>query len=372
MNIHIPQANPKAENDELSEEINDVIRNVLASGRYILGPEVEAFEREFAYYTGAEYAISVGSGTDALSIALKALGVGMGDEVITVSHTAVATVAAIELCGAVPIFCDIDPQTYTINPEWLENLLSPRTRAIIPVHLYGHPANLGPIIAFAKKYGLLVLEDCAQAHGAIYNGKKAGSWGDIAAFSFYPTKNLGAIGDGGMIVTSDARLAENAFLLRQYGWKNRYISEIQGSNSRLDELQAAILRVKLRHLDENNAKRRGLAELYSQLLKQYVVTPSEMVRSRHVYHLYVIRYKQRDRLQEYLRQRGIGTAIHYPLPVHQQPAYKLRIQATNLPVTDQVVTEILSLPIYPQLSEDMVREIALVIRSAVEVIEYAG
>jgi len=370
--MNIPQANPKAENDELSVELNEAIQRVLNSGRYILGPEVEAFEKEFASYIGVAHAVSVGSGTDAIALALRALGVGPGDEVITVSHTAVATVSAVEQCGAVPVLADIDPLTFTLDPSLLEGLLTPRTKVIIPVHLYGHPADLEPILAFARTHGLYVLEDCAQAHGAAYHGKKAGSWGDIAAFSFYPTKNLGALGDGGMVVTSDAALAERAALLRQYGWKRRYISDIQGFNSRLDELQAAMLRVKLRHLDDGNARRRHLAQVYTSLLKDRVVCPQERQGCLHVYHLYVVRVPQRDRLQDYLKQNGVGSLVHYPAAVHQQPAYAGRLRTSSMRFTEQAVSEILSLPLFPQLAVEHVHQSAQVIVRGLEEFANAG
>lgn len=366
MNIRIPQANPKAENDELSAEINDAVQKVLGSGRYILGPEVESFEREFARYIGAGYGIGVGSGTEAICLALRALGVGPGDEVITVSHTAVATVAAVEQCGAVPVLADIDPVTFTLDPDSLDKLLTSRTKAVIPVHLYGHPADLDRILPFSKKHGLFVLEDCAQAHGSVYHGRKAGAWGDIAAFSFYPTKNLGALGDAGIIITSDSGLAERVTLLRQYGWKKRYISEIQGSNSRLDEIQAAILRVKLCWLDQNNVRRRRLAELYASLLKDVVLIPIERENCTHVYHQYVIRSSCRNHIQEYLSQHGVGTLVHYPAAVHQQPAYADRLKNAGLPITEKIMTEILSLPIYPQLQEEYLPEISRLIVQAIE------
>ena len=253
-------SNPKAQYQAHKEEIDSAIQRVLDKGWYILGDETKAFESEFAAYIGVDHGIGVGSGTEALHIALAACGIGLGDEVITVSHTAVATVAAIELAGATPVLVDIDPDYYTLNPDKLESAISPRTKAIIPVHLYGQPADLTPILEIARQHGVLLIEDCAQAHGAMYGGRRIGAWGDIACFSFYPTKNLGALGDGGMVVTNDSALAERARLLREYGWAERYVSSIPGLNSRLDEVQAAVLSVKLRFLDADNEARALLAQ----------------------------------------------------------------------------------------------------------------
>jgi len=353
--MNIPQANPLAENMELVGEITDALDRVVRGGHYIQGSEVESFEREFSNYIGAASGIGVASGTDAIKLGLCALGVGPGDEVITVSHTAVATVAAIEQCGATPVLVDIDPQTFTMDVEKMREAISRNTRAIVPVHLYGHPANLDPILQTANQHGIDVFEDCAQAHGASYKGSRVGTWGRIAGFSFYPTKNLGAIGDGGMIVTNDASLAEKVRLLREYGWKNRYISEVSGFNSRLDELQAAILRVKLKYLDKHNNLRRKFAGIYSTALATYVGTPTEQADAFHVFHLYVIRSLLRDKLRAFLTENGIGTGIHYPFPVHLQPAYAgLKIKNGALKITEQMAGEILSLPLYPQMELEQV------------------
>jgi dTDP-4-amino-4,6-dideoxygalactose transaminase len=369
MTITIPQANPYAEYDELRLEINAAIQRTLDSGRYILGAEVAAFEKEFAEYIGVPFAVSVGSGTDALRIALWTLNVAEGDEVITVSHTAVATVAAIEACGAKPVLVDISPDTYTLDAGLLERKITPRTRVIIPVHIYGQSADLQPILEIAGRYGIQVLEDCAQAHGATYHNRKVGGWGDMAAFSFYPTKNLGAIGDGGMIVTRVESLADKARALREYGWRSRYVSDFPGTNSRLDELQAAILRVKLSHLDSSNCRRVALANEYDRLLEGRVVIPTRRPGSESVFHLYVVRHAERDRLQAYLRLNGIGTAIHYPVPIHLQPAYRSRLAAPgDLPVTEKIAGEILSLPLFPQLSLDLVSKVA----KAIEEFHLAG
>jgi dTDP-4-amino-4,6-dideoxygalactose transaminase len=356
-------ANPLAQYLSHKTEIDAAIAATLDGNRYILGPQTQAFEQEFAAYLGVRYACGVGSGTEALHVAIRACGLGPGDEIITVSHTAVATVSAIELAGATPVLVDIDPISYTIDPDQIERALTPRTKALIPVHLYGAAANLNPIVDLARRHSLKVIEDCAQAHGARYADRVVGSIGDVSCFSFYPTKNLGAIGDGGLVATNDPVIAEQLDLLRQYGWRERYISQIAGWNSRLDELQAAILRVKLRHLDADNGKRRALAALYAEQLAGVVTLPIEPASSRHVYHLYVIRHPQRDALRKFLHERGIGTAIHYPVPIHLQPAYRGRLgDVGSLPETERVAREIVSLPMYPELSTAEVRTVAQAIR----------
>ncbi len=350
----IPCANPKAQYLAHKQEIDDAVNRVLESGWYILGEEVRAFEEEFAVYLGVNHSVGVGSGTEALHLALVACGIGHGDEVVTVSHTAVATVAAIELAGAKPVFVDIDPVTYTMDPDLLETTITSQTKAVIPVHLYGHPAPMEEILAIAREYGLCVIEDCAQAHGATYRGKRAGSFGDMACFSFYPTKNLGALGDGGAVVTSDPELAEKARLLREYGWAERYVSHIPGWNTRLDEIQAAILRVKLKHLDFDNSNRIKLAKLYSEgLFETGISLPIVQKGAVHVYHLHVIRVKERGSLQAYLRSKNIGATVHYPVPVHLQPAYEK--VAVSLPNSEIAAREVLSLPVYPELTESQVQ-----------------
>ena len=344
--------------ESIQSEIDDATARVLKSGWYILGEQVRAFEKEFAAYIGAPHAIGVGSGTEAIHLALLALGVGAGDEVITVPNTAVATVAAIELTGARAVLCDVRADSMLIDVEQLARAITPRTKAIIPVHLFGQSADLDPILELARAKKVYVLEDCAQAHGATYRGKRVGAYGDIAAFSFYPTKNLGAYGDGGAIATNDAALAERVNLLRQYGWRERYTSDIKGMNSRLDELQAAVLRVKLRHLDAWNAARRERAALYTELLHS-VTPPREMAYGQAVYHLYVIQSARRDELAAHLKARGIGTAIQYPHTIHLQPAYaNLGYHEGDLPVSEKLAREILSLPLYPELSLDDVRAVA--------------
>jgi len=350
-------SNPHAQYAAHKDEIDKAVLAVLASGRYILGPEVEAFESEFAEYIGVKHAIGVGSGTDALNVALRACKIGPGDEVITVSHTAVATVSAIEMAGATPVLVDIDPVRYTIDPEKIEAAITPRTKALIPVHIYGQPADLDPILAIAKKHGLKVIEDCAQCVGAMYKGRRTGSIGDISCFSFYPTKNLGAIGDGGMVLSNSDELAGRAGLVRQYGWAQRYISDIPGVNTRLDELQAAILRVKLPCLDADNAARRKLAAAYEAGLSGAAGLTLPAADAGHVYHLYVARSTDRDRLMEHLKAKGVGPMIHYPVPVHLQPAYSKRFAPAKLGETERAAKEVLSLPMYPELSEAEVKQI---------------
>jgi dTDP-4-amino-4,6-dideoxygalactose transaminase len=348
----IPCANPKAQYLAHKQEIDNAIRRVLESGWYIFGDEVKTFEDEFAAYLGVSHSVGVSSGTEALHLALVACGIGHGDEVVTVSHTAVATVAAIKLTGALPVFVDIDPATYNMDADLLEKGITSKTKAVIPVHLYGHPAPMEKILAIAREHGLCVIEDCAQAHGAIYRGKRVGSFGDMACFSFYPTKNLGALGDGGMVVTNDSKLAENARLLREYGWKDRYVSHIPGWNTRLDEIQAAILRVKLNYIDTDNAMRARLAGSYCEGLtgvSPSLVLPTVADDTQHVYHLFVVRLRERDNLLHFLRQKGIGAAVHYPVPVHRQPAYDGF--GGELLQTESAAREILSLPIYPELTE---------------------
>lgn len=354
--IKIPQTNPTASYLVNKVEIDSAIQRVLGSGKFILGQEVEAFEKEFATYIGVEHAIGVANGTDALELSLRACGVGPGDLVFTVSHTAVATVSAIELTGATPVMVDINPETFTMDPNCLEYVLANppvgKPKAIIPVHLYGHPAEMSSIMELAKRHNLFVIEDCAQSHGASLNEHITGTWGDIAAFSFYPTKNLGAIGDGGMIVTKNSGLAEQVRLLQQYGWRDRYISEIPGGNSRLDELQAGILRVKLRYLENENRQRQALAKLYQYSLSgSGLILPVAHSNVSHVYHQYVVRLPRRDELKIFLQDEGIGTLIHYPLPVHLQPAYKNRLPiVAKLSWTEKVSKQILSLPMFPQLN----------------------
>lgn len=371
MNGAVLQSDPKANYLAHKREIDEAIRQTLDSGRYIIGGQVSEFEREFAAYLGAKRCVGVANGTDALHLALRAVGVGAGDVVITVAHTAVATVAAVEMAGASPLLVDIDPATFTISPEAVEDAIRNyrdrphinRIRAILPVHLYGRPADMRAICDTARCYDLKVVEDCAQAHGATIHrmgGFKVGVFGDAAAFSFYPTKNLGALGDGGAVVTNDAEVAQRVGLLREYGWRERYVSDVAGFNSRLDELQAAILRVKLKYLDEENARRRGIARIYDdRLAPTSLRLPERPVGVESVYHQYVARCDERDGLREHLREQGVGTLVHYPVPVHLQPAYRNRVPVHRgaLPATEQAARQVLSLPMHAQLSDAQVERV---------------
>jgi dTDP-4-amino-4,6-dideoxygalactose transaminase len=350
----ISQANPVMQYLTCKNEIDQAVQKVLISGRYILGSEVTNFENEFAKYIGVQFGIGVASGTDALYLSLKSVEIGQGDEVITVPHTSVATITAVEMCGATPVLADINLHTYTLSPETFEKAISSRTKAVVLVHLYGQPVDIKPVLELAELNNLFVIEDCAQAHGAMYQGKKVGSFGDLSAFSFYPTKNLGAIGDGGIVITNDLNLFERVRLLRQYGWQKRNISIIPGWNSRLDELQAAILRVKLSHLEEANQRRRLIAKTYSQqLINSPVIIPKERYGDYHVFHQYVIRSQNRDDLKSFLAKHNINTLIHYPIPVHLQPAYKGRLgEIGDFPNSEQAAREVLSLPLYPEMEED--------------------
>lgn len=355
----IPVANPSIEFRRQKEFFLNAVASVIDSGRYILGEEVSRFETEFADYLGVRHCIGVASGTDALMLSLKAVDVSAGDEVITVSHTAVATIAAIESIGAVPVFVDIDINTRCLDTERIEPLITAKTKAILPVHIYGQPAPMQRVLEIAKRHELKVVEDCAQAHGAGIAGQMVGTFGDAAAFSFYPTKNLGALGDGGAVVTNDHVTAEQLSALRQYGWRERFISELPGFNSRLDEIQAAILRLKLADLNKQTNRRRTIALGYSSSVSgDSLRVPVHANGQRHAMHLYVIESNERNKLQNYLAARNIGTALHYPSPVHQQPAYRERIRGCqDLPVTDAFYTRHLSLPMYPELSENQINRV---------------
>jgi dTDP-3-amino-3,4,6-trideoxy-alpha-D-glucose transaminase len=351
----IPLVDLGAQYHSIENEINLALGRILKSGQFILGDEVSQFEREFADYCGSPFGVGVASGTDALFLALRACDVGPGHEVITSAHTAIATLVAIELAGARPVLADIQPGTFNIDPSRIEKLITMDTRAIVPVHLYGMPSDLGAILEIAGRHHLYVIEDCAQAHGALYDDKKVGSWGDLAAFSFYPTKNLGAYGDAGMVLTRHAELFEKLRVLRQYGWHERYVSASKGVNSRLDALQAAVLRVKLTHLETWNNKRRQIAQTYHELLSGFdlVLPKATAGPGSHVYHQYVIRSQHRDELQQYLLGRGIQVAIHYPRPSHLQPAYQnLGYADGDFPNCESATREILSLPMYPELSDE--------------------
>lgn len=347
-------ANPLAQYQSHREEILEAVRRVLDGGHYVLGPEVGALERDFAAYCGVEHGIGLNSGTDALILTLRALDVGPGDEVVTVSHTALATVSAIVACGATPVLVDIDPVYYTMAPEGLRAAITPRTKAVIPVHLYGQCADLDAIMAIAAEHDLPVIEDCAQATGARYRGKPVGSIGDAACFSFYPTKNLGAIGDGGMVVTRKVELAVRIKRLRQYGWNESRSTEEPGMNSRLDEVQAAILNVKLKYLDRDNQRRRELAARYAAgLAGKNLTLPAVRPDTSHVFHLYVIACDRRDALIARLAEHGVVAGIHYRAPGHMHGGYDRCCILPNagLPVTEALLARILSLPMFPELSE---------------------
>jgi len=347
----IPVADPHSNYLAHQAEIDSAVLKVLDSGWYILGEATRNFEHNFATYIGVKHAVGVNSGTDAIVLALRALNIGPGDEVITVSLTAVATVAAIELVGATPVLCDIVPDTRCMDASKVEDLITEKTKAILPVHLYGHPADLPALQTIAQRHQLYLIEDCAQAHGARLDDKMIGSFGDLACFSFYPTKNLGAMGDGGAVLTNNDDLADRLRWLREYGWKKRYISDFPGMNTRLDEIQAAILDAKLPFLEAETQKRIQIASRYnSQLSGLNLVLPTVKPHCRHVYHLYVIETDQREELQTYLKSHGIGSAIHYPQAVHQQPAYLGRLGGfEDLKTTEDIVPKILSLPMYPEL-----------------------
>lgn len=359
----VPQANPGAGYRAHKQEIDAAISRVLDSGWYILGQEGRAFEAEFAAWLGAGTAVGCGNGTDAIALALRGLGIGAGSTVVTVSHTAVATVAAIESTGATPLLIDIEPDHYTMDPAELAQVLAdpppglPPVRAVVPVHLYGQVADVEVIGTLCRRHGVALIEDCAQAHGAKRNGRMAGTFGDAATFSFYPTKNLGALGDGGAVVARDPAVAARIAALRQYGWTRHYISDEAGVNSRLDELQAAILRVKLTHLDAANARRREIARAYDAVLGARA--PRRRRGSEHVYHLYVVRVPDRDQAQAQLRERGIGSGIHYPVPVHLQPAYSGRVALgpSGCMESERAAAEVLSLPLYAELTDEQVARV---------------
>lgn len=382
----ILQANPKAGFTAAKVEFLEAAARALDSGWYILGEEVESFEKEFAAWSGVPHAVACANGTDAIELILRGMGIGAGDVVFTVSHTAVATVAAVERAGATPWMVDVEAERLTMSPAALESAVTQcraarpdlRPKAVMPVHIYGQCADMDALSGIAAAHGLALIEDCAQAHGAENKGRKAGQMSQAAAFSLYPTKNLGAFGDAGIVITPEAALAEEMRCLRQYGWRERYISAVSGINSRMDPLQAAFLRIKLVGLDEDNAARRRIAAKYDELLspledKGLLAICRPFSDNLHVYHQYVIRVERRDELAAYCREHGVGSAVHYPVPVHEQPAYLDRTRfplggvegppAPELPESERAAREVLSLPMYPQLSEAEVEEVAAVIRA---------
>ncbi|MBX6372971.1 MAG: DegT/DnrJ/EryC1/StrS family aminotransferase [Acetobacteraceae bacterium] len=368
----IPQADPGAGYRAQKAEIDAAVARALSSGWYILGKEGEAFEREFAAWLGQGRAVGCANGTDALALILRGLGIGEGSTVATVSHTAVATVAAIEMAGAMPLLLDIEPDHYTMDPDELTAVLEdpppglPPIRAAIVVHLYGQACDLGPMLAACERNGVALIEDCAQAHGATWQGRKLGTLGRAAGFSFYPTKNLGALGDGGALVTEDWELAERIAAIRQYGWQERYVSAMVGVNSRLDEVQAAILRVRLAHLDAGNARRREIAAAYDAALAEggAIAAPARREGCEHVFHQYVLRTPERAAVQARLRELGIGTGIHYPVPVHLQPAYKDRVPLgpAGCAETARAAQEVLSLPMFPEMTDAQVERVCDALR----------
>ncbi len=352
----MPFVDLSAQFASIRDDIEAAIAGVLERNDFILGDSVARFEEEMAAYCEAAHAVGVDSGTSALELALMALGVGSGDEVITVANTFIASALAISYVGATPVLVDIDPDTYQIDPALIEAAITPRTKAIMPVHLYGHPADMDPINEIARSHGLKVVEDASQAHGARYKGRRVGALGDVSAFSLYPAKNLGAYGDAGVVVTDDLEIADQIRLLRNYGSKVKYRHELRGFNRRLDTLQAAVLRVKLRYLDAWNAARRNHGAKYDELLQEHtdvVRLPATAEFAEPVFHLYVVQHEERDRLQEHLADRGISTVIHYPIPIHLQPAYAdLGHDEGSFPLTERAATRILSLPMYAELQAD--------------------
>jgi dTDP-4-amino-4,6-dideoxygalactose transaminase len=350
---------------ELQDELDAALARVLDSGWFVLGGEGKAFEAEFAAASGATHAVGVASGTDAIELALRALGIGPGDDVVTQANTCVPTVAAIERAGATPVLCDVEPEAGTMDPDSLRGTLGPRTRAVVPVHLYGQCADVDAIVELCSERGIEVVEDCAQAVGAELRGRPAGTIGRLGCFSFYPTKNLAALGDGGAVVTDDAELDERLRLVRQYGQTDRYRHVAEGVNSRLDELQAAVLRTRLPHLQRWNARRAEIASSYTEALQGSAVRPlAQLERRRHVFHLFVVEAPDRDALRKHLDAAGVGTLIHYPTPVHGHPPYRRLAEGpVPLSVSERLCERILSLPIYPELREDEVERVAEALRS---------
>lgn len=362
----IPFLDLKAQYASIKAELDEAVLRVLASGQYVLGEEVAGFEREFAAYCGTSHAVAVNTGTSALHLALLAAGIGPGDEVITVPFTFVASVAAIRYTGALPVFVDVDPHALTMDPARLGAAITPRTKAIVPVHLYGRMADMAPIMEIADRHGLPVIEDACQAHGADYRDRRAGSMGQSGCFSFYPGKNLGACGEGGIVVTNDAKTAALVATLRDWGQEQRYHHRLKGFNFRMDGIQGAVLRVKLRHLERWTAARRAHARLYDALLAdlETIRAPANPVDGRHVYHVYAIRSVERDALRRSLDAAGIQTGLHYPIPVHLQPAHAdLGHHAGDFPVSEKAANEVLSLPLYPEMPARQVAEVVAAIRA---------
>jgi len=363
----IPMVDLKIQYEAIKEEINAAVLGVLRSSHFILGPQGKALEEELAHYHGVKHAVAVASGTDALHLALLAAGIKRGDEVITTPFTFIATAEAISYVGAVPVFVDIKPDSFNIDISQIAPAITKKTKAIIPVHLYGQPADMDGLMELAKKHNLRVIEDCAQSFGAEYHGKKTGAIGELGCFSFFPSKNLGGYGDGGMVTTDDNDLAKHLLSLRNHGSTVRYYHEELGYNSRLDELQAAIIRIKFKHIDVYNTKRRNNASLYSRYLADSNIrTPSEQSGTKHVYHQYTIRVKNRDAVKQKLDTGGITSSmIYYPVPLHLQRAYNdLGMKPGSMPVAEQAAREVLSLPLYPELTEEQIKKVAYAVKTA--------
>ncbi len=373
--MHVPLLDLGAQYRSIREELTPVLQSVLESTAFAGGPFVAAFEKEFAAYCGCEQALGVSSGTSALWLALVGLGVGAGDEVITVPNTFIATAEAISFCGATPVFVDVDPETCTMDSDLLEPAITSRTKAIIPVHLYGQPADMDPILAVARRHGLIVIEDACQAHGAEYKGRKAGTLGDAGCFSFYPGKNLGAYGEAGAVVTNDAELAQKIRMLRDHGQSEKYKHAMIGWNDRMDGLQGAVLSVKLRHLDYWNDARRERAGFYDELLEDlpYIVLPHEAPYARHVYHIFAVRVPERDKLLAILNSQGIGCAIHYPVPIHLQEAYEfLGYRRGSFPVAERIAQEVLSLPMYAEMTIRQLETVADALASLLRMRDFSA
>lgn len=368
MNKILP-ADPKAGYLAAQEEIDTAIKRVMASGHYILGAELDLFEREFSRWLGVDGTVGVANGTDAIELALRAAGIGAGDQVVTVANTVTATISAIGASGAKAVFVDIDPSTMVMDLAALETLLATvrdsRIKAVVPVHLYGQTVDMPRLMKLAEAHRLIVIEDCAQAHGSTVGGRKAGCWGHLAAFSFYPTKNLGAFGDAGAVCGSDVALLDQVRLLRQYGWKKRYVSDLPGRNSRLDEIQAAILRVRLKRLDMENSRRDELARHYLRALKELPLELPRVIKERaHCWHQFVVRTERRDELRAYLEKRDVFCGVLYPVPIHRQPAY--HEAALTLPHTEEACARVLSLPLHPGLTNEDVARVVLAVREFFE------
>lgn len=362
--MSIPMLDLKAEYALFRDELLQRLAATLESTQYILGPNVQALEQEVAAHVGVGQAVGCASGTDALHLALRALGIGPGDEVITSPFTFIGTSEAISYTGATPVFVDIQADTFNIDPAAIERAITPRTKAVMPVHLYGQAADLDPIVDLCRRHGLRLVEDCAQSYGARYDGRMTGSFGDFGCFSFYPSKNLGAFGDGGMVTTNDESMAAEVRVYRNHGSRTRYHHHVIGYNSRLDEVQAVILRVKLQHLEDFNTRRRAVAHAYNERLAGSVVTPVEAPNRTHVYHQYTVRSPRRDAIQKALAAAGIGSMIYYPVPLHQQEVYADLCRGVSLPVSEAVAQEVISLPIFPQMTLEQVDRVCEVVRAA--------